>query len=259
MLVGKAATLQETLTNHDKTYIAGVRLGIKTDTGDITGKILENQNVQVSDEQFCSVLKSFVGKQEQIPPMYSAIKSDGQRLYDLARKGIEIERTPRPIEIYGADLVQRVSDTDFMIEVSCSKGTYIRTLCEDIATRLGTVGTMFSLERTVCGEYKKQSCVSLDELEQLFISGKSCEIEKYILPVEPLFAHLPKVVLSEFYTKLCLNGCEIYLDKARIDKNIFKNTLECRLYTFDDRFIGIASLGEYDEGMALKVKHRFID
>lgn len=259
MLIGKAATLQESLTNHDKTYIAGVRLGIKTDTGDVTGTVLQTDSKIVSDEDFLSALSSFIGKQEQVPPMYSAIKTDGQRLYELARKGIEVERKARPIEIYDARLVERISDTDFLIEVSCSKGTYIRTLCEDIADRLGTVGALFSLERTVCGEYKKQDCISLDELERLYKNGQAKDIEKYVLPIEPLFCDLPKVVLTEFYTKLCLNGCEIYLDKARINKSIFEKESCCRLYTFDQKFIGLAQKTEFPDGEALRVKYRFIE
>ena len=126
LLIGKAAVMQEKLSDHDKTYIAGIRLGMSTDTGDVTGKILEESNVTVSDEVFEKTAKSFVGKIMQVPPMYSAIQIDGKRLYDLARKGIEVERPAREITVYKNTLVERVNETDFVIDVSCSKGTYIR-------------------------------------------------------------------------------------------------------------------------------------
>ena len=191
--------------------------------------------------------------------MYSAIQVDGQRLYDLARKGIEVERQAREIEIYKNTLIERVSDTDFVIEVSCSKGTYIRTLCEDIGKELGVPATMYSLERIQCGDYTKVTSIKIGELEKLFLEGRQDEIEKLLLPVEDLFKHLPKVKLPEFYTKLCLSGCEIYLKKLKIDESFFeKSQGECRVYTFDNKFIGNAFVKDYPDGKAIKVKYRFI-
>ena len=259
ILVGKAAVMQERLSDHDKTYIAGVRLGVATDTGDVTGNILETRDVFVTDEAFCNLLKQFTGKIKQVPPMYSAIQIDGKRLYDLARKGIQVERQAREIEIYKNALIERVNDTDFVIEVSCSKGTYIRTLCEDIGKELGTVATMYSLERVQCGDYLKETSIKIGELEALFQQGRQDEIEKLLQPVEPLFGHLPKVKLPEFYTKLCLSGCEIYLKKLRIDEDFFKESNgECRVYTFDNKFIGNAFVKDYPDGKAIKVKYRFL-
>ena len=259
ILVGKAAVMQEKLSDHDKRYIAGLRLGISTDTGDVTGNILETKDVNVTDEAFLEALKKFTGKIMQVPPMYSAIQVDGQRLYDLARKGIEVERQAREIEIYENTLIERVNDTDFLIDVSCSKGTYIRTLCEDIGNSLGTVATMYSLERVQCGDYAKEKSVKIGELEKLFLEGRQDEIEKLLEPVEDLFKHLPKVKLPEFYTKLCLSGCEIYLKKLKIDESFFeKSDGECRVYTFDNKFIGNAFVKEYPDGKAIKVKYRFL-
>lgn len=259
ILVGKAAVMQEKLSDHDKTYIAGLRLGISTDTGDVTGNVLETKDVDVTTEDFLEALKKFTGKIMQVPPMYSAIQVDGQRLYDLARKGIEVERQAREIEIYKNTLIERVSNTDFVIEVSCSKGTYIRTLCEDIGKELGVPATMYSLERIQCGDYTKVTSIKIGELEKLFLEGRQDEIEKLLLPVEDLFKHLPKVKLPEFYTKLCLSGCEIYLKKLRIDESFFeKSQGECRVYTFDNKFIGNAFVKEYPDGKAIKVKYRFI-
>ncbi len=259
ILVGKAAVMQEKLSDHDKTYIAGLRLGICTDTGDVTGNVLETRAFSVTDEQFCDVLERFTGKIMQVPPMYSAIQVDGQRLYDLARRGIEVERQAREIEIYENTLIERVSETDFVIKVSCSKGTYIRTLCEDIAKALGTVGTMYSLERVQCGDYLKETSIKIGELEALFQQGEQDKIEKLLQPVEPLFGHLPKVKLPEFYTKLCLSGCEIYLKKLKINEDYFKESDgECRVYTFDNKFIGNAFVKDYPDGKAIKVKYRFL-
>ena len=259
ILVGKAAVMQEKLSDHDKKYVAGLRLGICTDTGDITGNVLETRDISVTDGQFCNVLKAFTGRIMQVPPMYSAIQVDGQRLYDLARKGIEVERQAREIEIYENTLIERVNETDFVIEVACSKGTYIRTLCEDIGKALGTVATMYSLERVQCGDYSKETSIRIGELEALYQAGRQDEIVKLLRPVEPLFKALPKVRLPEFYTKLCLSGCEIYLKKLRITDDAFeKSGGECRVYTFDGRFIGNAYVKDYPDGKAIKVKYRFL-
>lgn len=258
LLVGKAAVMQEKLSDHDKTYIAGVRLGVSYDTGDVTGKLLCEKSVDVSDKEFEAASKSFVGKIKQVPPMYSAIQIDGQRLYDLARKGIEVERQAREIEIYSLDVISRQSSTDFIIRVSCSKGTYIRSLCEDIGERLGVPAAMYSLERVACGSFKKEDSVSLESLERLYTEGKQADIEKLLMPIEPLFSHLPCVKLPEFYTKLCLNGCEIYLKKLGIKEEFFGKDGLCRVYGFDGKFIGQAEVRDYDDGKAIKIKYRFI-
>ncbi len=258
LLVGKAAVMQEKLSDHDKTYIAGVRLGVSYDTGDVTGKLLCQMPVRVTDKEFESVAKGFVGKIKQVPPMYSAIQINGQRLYDLARQGIEVERQAREIEIYSLDVLSRESESDFIIRVSCSKGTYIRTLCEDIGKSLGVPATMYSLERVACGDFKKEDSVSLESLEELYTQGAVQDIEKLLKPVEPLFSHLPKVKLEEFYTKLCLNGCEIYLKKIGVKDEFFGKEGLCRVYGFDGKFIGQGEICDYEDGKAIKLKYRFI-
>ena len=148
ILVGQATKLSKYLIEHDKTYIATLKLGEKTDTGDGEGNIIESKNVNCVSEQIEQVLETFIGKQKQIPPMYSAVKVDGKKLYEYARKDLEPERKPRDIDIYSITLI-KFDNNEVVFEVSCSKGTYIRTLCEDIASRLGTVGYMKELERTV--------------------------------------------------------------------------------------------------------------
>lgn len=259
ILVGKAAVMQEKLSDHDKRYTAGIRLGLSTDTGDVTGKTLKTADVSVTTDEFVSAIMSFIGKIMQTPPMYSAIQIDGKRLYDLARRGIEVERQAREIEIYDISLTERINDTDFLIDVGCSKGTYIRTLCEDIGKKLGVPACMFSLERTECAGYKKENSVSISELEKLYNEGKTNELNAFLLPIEPLFSHLPKVRLPEFYTRLCLNGCEIYIDKLKIKEDFFAlSDGECRVYTYDGKFIGNAFLCDFEEGKAIKIKYRFI-
>ena len=143
--VGKATKLADYIMADTKTYRATIKLGIITDTYDTTGDIIAEKEVSVSKDAIISVVKSFVGKQEQLPPMYSAIKINGHKLYDLARKGIEVERKPRSIEIYDISLDEFISDTEFAVTVSCSKGTYIRTLCYDFGEKLGCGAAMSSL------------------------------------------------------------------------------------------------------------------
>lgn len=148
ILLGNATKLSKYLINHDKEYVATIKLGVKTETGDIEGSIIDEQKVPLfTEEQIIEALNSFVGKQKQMPPMYSAIKVNGKKLYEYARNGEKIEVTPRDIEIYNISFLQYI-DNKIKFKVSCSKGTYIRSLCEDIAQKLNTVGTMENLERT---------------------------------------------------------------------------------------------------------------
>ncbi len=255
ILVGKAAVMQEILSDHDKSYRAGIKLGISTDTGDVTGKILSRQEkVNVTDKAFADALKKFTGKISQIPPMYSAIQIDGKRLYDLARQGIEVQRTARQIEIYSAELVKRRDNDEFVFDVSCSKGTYIRTLCEDIGKALGVGACMSSLERTVCGQFNLSQSIELDYIEELYHKQNLKELEGLLIPCEKLFEALPCVTLSEFYSRLCLNGCEIYISKL---KGNFCASDSYRVYTHNGVFIGVAHLQDYPDGKALKIKYRF--
>lgn len=148
ILLGNATKLSKYLINHDKEYVATIKLGVKTDTGDIEGSIIDEQKVPLfTEEQIIEALNSFVGKQKQMPPMYSAIKVNGKKLYEYARNGEKIEVATRNIEIYNISFLQYI-DNKIKFKVSCSKGTYIRSLCEDIAQKLNTVGTMENLERT---------------------------------------------------------------------------------------------------------------
>lgn len=173
ILIGDATKLSDYLMDHDKEYIAVLKLGEKRDTGDSEGNIIETSKIpNLTTQEIESTLKAFIGKISQIPPMYSAIKVNGKKLYELAREGKEIERKPRSVEIYSIELLEVEKNTENIIDkikfkVNCSKGTYIRTLCEDIAEKLGTVGYMQELRRTRVGKFTLEDinkCVSLEEI-----------------------------------------------------------------------------------------------
>lgn len=173
ILIGDATKLSDYLMDHDKEYIAVLKLGEKRDTGDSEGNIIEASKIpNLTTQEIESTLKAFIGKISQIPPMYSAIKVNGKKLYELAREGKEIERKPRSVEIYSIELLEVEKNTENIIDkikfkVNCSKGTYIRTLCEDIAEKLGTVGYMQELRRTRVGKFTLEDinkCVSLEEI-----------------------------------------------------------------------------------------------
>ena len=168
LLVGKGTQISKYLINHDKTYEAILKLGEKTDTADVEGQIIETKEVQQSSlekENVENILNSLTGKQEQIPPIYSAIKVNGKKLYEYARQGQNIKIEPRIIEIYNLELIN-IENEEITFKVHCSKGTYIRSLCEQIAERLNTVGYMKELKRTQVGEFKIENSVTIEELEE---------------------------------------------------------------------------------------------
>lgn len=219
--VEKATKLVNYLTCDEKIYEVEMKFGIKTDTGDITGNIIdEDTNYKVTIKEANEVIKSFVGKQKQIPPMYSAIKVNGQKLYELARKGIEIEREPRDIEIF--DIYNIEINNEFIkYTVYCSKGTYVRSLCEDIAQRLGTIGVMTKLRRIKSGQFEIENAIKIDDIS-----------EEKIISMEKLF---DKEINVQKNLKELLNGMKIAIQNP---DGLYK------LYT--DRFIGIGKIeGNY--------------
>ncbi len=219
--VEKATKLVNYLTCDEKIYEVEMKLGIKTDTGDITGNIIdEDTNYKVTIKEVNEVIKSFVGKQKQIPPMYSAIKVNGQKLYELARKGIEIEREPRDIEIFDIYNIE-INNELIKYTVHCSKGTYVRSLCEDIAQRLGTIGTMTNLRRIKSGQFEIENAIKIDDIS-----------EEKIISMEKLF---DKEINVQNNLKELLNGMKIAIQKP---DGLYK------LYA--DRFIGIGKIeGNY--------------
>lgn len=199
VFVGRATRAVEFFEHAEKTYEATLRLGMKTDTQDITGTVLEERPVTVTEQDILNVLPAFRGEILQIPPMYSALKVNGQKLYDLARKGKEVERQPRPITIHELELLH-FDGQDARIRVCCSKGTYIRTLCEDMGEKLGCHGTMAALRRTQAGEYTIEKAVPL----QTLLDAENPE--QYLLSMDSPFLGYPAVTLSENQEKRCRNG-----------------------------------------------------
>lgn len=199
VFVGRATRAVEFFEHAEKTYEATLRLGMKTDTQDITGTVLEERPVTVTEQDILNVLPAFRGEILQIPPMYSALKVNGQKLYDLARKGKEVERQPRPITIHELELLH-FDGQDARIRVRCSKGTYIRTLCEDMGEKLGCLGCMAALRRTQAGEYTIEKAVPL----QTLLDAENPE--QYLLSMDSLFLGYPAVTLSENQERRCRNG-----------------------------------------------------
>ena len=199
VFVGRATRGVEFFEHAEKTYEAVLRLGLHTDTEDITGTVLAEKEVNISKAQFLSALENFRGEIQQIPPMYSAIKINGQKLCDLARKGREVERQPRTITIHRLECLE-FSGTTARLLVHCSKGTYIRTLCKDIGEALGCGGCMESLRRVTAGEYTIENSVSLQTLIESEDPGK------YLLPVDSMFMQHPQITLTEKQEKCCRNG-----------------------------------------------------
>lgn len=212
VLLGRAAKASDYLMLHDKEYVCEMRLGMTTDTEDVTGEVLTRSDIVPTESEVLAACASFVGKIMQVPPMYSAVKIDGRKLVDIAREGGEVERQPREIEIYGIE-AQRVEDTLYRMRVVCSKGTYIRTLCSDIGAKLGCGAAMESLVRTRTGQFSIDQAVTIEQLDSMTAEERM----KLPLPVEELFMELPCVNLNDFYSKLVRGGTDIFQKKVKTD------------------------------------------
>ena len=199
VFVGRGTRGVEFFEHAEKTYETVLQLGIATDTEDITGTVLEEKAVSVTEAEFLEILNQFRGKIQQVPPMYSALKVNGQKLCDLARKGREVERQPREIEIFLLDCLE-FTGTTARLRVRCSKGTYIRTLCKDIGQALGCGGCMAELRRVQAGEYTIEEAVPLAELIE------TADPESYLRPVDSMFRNYPAVTLSAKQELRCRNG-----------------------------------------------------
>lgn len=200
--LGKATRLVEFLTEKEKTYEAVLHLGIVTDTQDITGTVLKEQEVTCTEEKIREVIMSFLGEQMQIPPMYSALKVGGKKLYELAREGIEIEREARPVCFHAIEILE--CNLPFVrFSVTCSKGTYIRTLCNDIGEKLGCGGCMESLLRTESGRFKLKESHTLSEIQQAVMDG---EISNWVISIEEILSEYPRVCSNEEGDRLLYNG-----------------------------------------------------
>lgn len=245
VLIGRAAKASEYLMGCDKIYRAGLRLGITTDTEDITGNMLTSTDDIPSEDAVTNAARGFIGKTEQIPPMYSALKVGGQKLYDLARAGKVVERKPRPIEIFSLDIAPTDDEKEYTITVACSGGTYIRTLCADIGNVLKCGGVMSSLERLEACGYPIEASHTISELEEMDMDARL----SLLMPIETLFAELPGVKLNDFFERLCRSGCVIYQKKLG-------TSLPCgervRICDKSGHFFALGEVREFDEGSAIK-------
>lgn len=238
ILIGKGTKLSYYLINHDKEYEVVLKLGEKTDTADSEGQVIEKREVKdtmLDENNVIDSLKHFIGKQEQVPPMYSAIKIKGKKLYEYARKNIKVEVEPRQIEIYSIELsdINKTEQT-ISFKVKCSKGTYIRSLCEDIAEKLGTVGYMKELNRTQVGIFNITDSISLDELEDN--KNNNDFLQKHLITIEKLFIKLYKeneIQLNDKKLQLFLNGVKFSLNNP---EGLY------RIYDENNKFIGIGCI-----------------
>lgn len=233
--VGKATRLCETLSHKDKEYEASLLLGMETDTQDISGTVIEKRPVNVTEQEIRTVINSFVGDLNQIPPMYSAKKIDGRKLYELAREGKTVDRKPNKIRIYSIDILG-IEIPRVHMRVRCSTGTYIRTLCTDIGRALGTLGTMESLLRTEVDRFKLEDCLRIDEIKEMLLRG-----EEVLSPVDEFFSEYKRVDTKGSAGKILENGGFIPISYViSPDRDEIKNSNSpFRVYHPDGRFVGI--------------------
>jgi len=229
VFIGRATGLSSFLSDADKTYVATVKLGIKTDTFDITGSVLEERQVNISEAEIDEVLKTFEGEQLQTPPMFSAIKKDGVRLYSLARQGESVQIEPRKITVYSVSRISDFKDNSFKIRAHCSKGTYIRSLCNDIGLKLGCGATMSELRRVSAHGFDISECVLLDSITEE-------NIENFLLSEEKAVENLRVINVTEKQAVRFTNGGE--LDIARLKINDPKENEKFRV-KFNDLLLGI--------------------
>ncbi|MBR4296287.1 MAG: tRNA pseudouridine(55) synthase TruB [Clostridia bacterium] len=250
VLVGRAAKAAEYLTSDTKKYRATLRLGQTTDTQDSTGTILTSFDGSLpSPDEVKNACKKFIGTSMQIPPMYSAIKVGGKKLVDLARRGEEIERAARPIEIFSIDCEQ-INERDYTLDVHCSSGTYIRTLCHDIGASLLCGGVMATLCRTETGGFPIVNSYTIEDLESL----SEPELHEKLMPTEELFSSLPAVLLPAFFEKICRSGCEIYQKKIRTD---YPDGTRVRLCSENGDFFALGEVSTFEGGSAIKAIKTF--
>ena len=239
----KAVDLQ---LDHTKAYRAVLKLGARTDTGDVTGTVLETAPVTAGEKELLEVLPQFVGAQMQTPPMYSAVKINGQPLYKMARQGIEVERKARPIEIFSLEYGGSPAENEYELTVRCSKGTYIRVLLEDIAAAMGQKGTMSALRRVAAGVYTEADAHTLEEIQAAKNEGPAA-LEALMLPVESVFGSLPLLTVAPKVEQHLYNGCPTSRYPAADGRYRVRNEA--------GRFLGLANI----VGGVLKVEKLFVE
>ena len=239
----KAVDLQ---LDHTKAYRATLKLGARTDTGDVTGTVLETAPVTAGEKELLEVLPRFVGPRMQTPPMYSAVKINGQPLYKLARQGMEVERKARPIEILSIQYEGSPAENEYALTVKCSKGTYIRVLLEEIAEAMGQKGTMSALRRVVAGVYTEADAHSLEEIQAAKNAGSEA-LQALMLPVESVFTSLPLLVADERVEQHLYNGCPTSRYPAADGRYRVRNA--------QGQFLGLANI----TGGVLRVEKLFVE
>lgn len=235
--LGKATKVCDLLTEKDKTYQAVMRLGVSTDTQDMTGTVLAEGEVKASEEEIVAAIMSFVGDYDQVPPMYSALKVNGKKLYELAREGKEVERKARRVVIHNI-VIDEISLPLVTMTVSCSKGTYIRTLCHDIGEKLGCHGAMQSLLRTKVSVFELEQAKTLREIEEIRDEGR---IDEILIHVDELFLHLKKYEAVPGCEKLLYNGNQMPTESIIPRDVLPKHGEQVRLYDMHHAFMGIYS------------------
>ena len=248
VLINRGVKASEFMLTSDKHYIATLLLGVTTDTEDVTGEVLSECDIIPDEDKVLSAVASFIGEYMQTPPMYSALKIGGRKLCDLAREGKSIEREARRVEILSIT-AEKINDREYTLDVKCSKGTYIRTLCADIGKKLGCGGTMKTLCRASASGFTLNDAHTLTELEKM----SDEEREHCIFSVEYIFRELEAVTLSDFFSRLAHSGLEIYLKKINLDL-----PLGTRVRLADnDGFFAVGEVREYDDGPAIKPIRQF--
>ena len=248
VLLGRAVKASEYMLTSDKHYRAVMRLGITTDTEDITGSVLTERPVSVKEEEVRAAALSFLGESMQTPPMYSALKVGDKKLCDLAREGVVVEREPRVITVFSIEAC-KIDNENYSLDVHCSKGTYIRTLIADIGERLGTGAAMAALERTHASVFSLADAYTLSELEAM----SKEEREGAIIPTERVFCDLTAVTLEPFFARLAKCGVEIYLKKIGAALTLGERV---RLYD-EGGFFALGEVREFDTGLAIKPIKQF--
>lgn len=269
VLLGRATKVCELVQSEDKRYRASMRLGVTTTTYDLEGEVLTDQPVTATAREVEAAAARFVGTYYQKPPMYSALKVNGRKLYDLAREGVEVELEGREITIFSLALsVLDEQAGEYALEVDCSKGTYIRSLIHDIGQALGCGAVLTGLVRTYCAGFSIGDCITLEELSQAVEAGRLPEL---VLPVERYFSQMPTVTPAAFYARLLSNGCDVELRKLRpafppgterealLEGRAYPPDSLVKLHFEDGRFMGIGKVVRSGEALCLKLFKSFLE
>lgn len=253
--IGKATKVVDLITEREKTYRAELKLGVTTDTQDSYGKILDQHKVNFSGEIIREVMMDFEGTIEQIPPMYSAVKVKGQKLYELARKGIEVKRQPRKVKISYIDIIDvDLQEHTVLFDVECSKGTYIRTLCHDIGQRLGCGAHMSFLLRTKSGPFSLKQAVTVEDFQRRSIQG---DIRELLIPIDKMFLHFPSVTVNAVGEKKVMHGTPVE-DRFLYGNDVLMADTTYRIYNKEGKFLCLSRTIENTDGTySLKMEKSF--